>query len=59
MTNVTNMTNNGNETFLKEQYEVGNYYYSDYYQNLIASIREKNSKNDGSNIEITRYWDFG
>lgn len=53
------MTNNGNETFLKEQYEVGNYYYSDYYQDLIASIREKNSKNDGSNIEITRYWDFG
>ena len=53
------MTNNGNKTFLKEQYKVGNYYYSDYYQDLIESIREENSKNDDPNIEITRYWDFG
>lgn len=53
------MNNNGNKTFLKEQYKVGNYYYSDYYQDLIESIKEENSKNDGSNIEITRYWDFG
>ena len=53
------MTNNENKTSLKEQYKVGNYYYSDYYQDLIESIREENSKNDGSNIEITRYWDFG
>ena len=59
MTNVTNMTNNGNEAFLKEQYKVGNSYYSDYYHALIESIREENSTNDGSNIEITRYWDFG
>lgn len=53
------MTNNENKAFLKEQYKVGNYYYSDYYQDLIESIREENSTNDGSNIEITRYWDFG
>ena len=53
------MTNNGNETFLKEQYKVGNSYYSDYYHALIESIREENSTNAGSNIEITRYWDFG
>ena len=53
------MDNNENKTSLKEQYKVGNYYYSDYYQDLIESIREENSKNDGSNIEITRYWDFG
>ena len=52
------MTNNENKAFLKEQYKVGNYY-SDYYQDLIESIREENSTNDGSNIEITRYWDFG
>ena len=53
------MTNNGNKTFLKEQYKVGNYYYSDCYQDLIESIREENSKNDSSNIERTRYWDCG
>ena len=53
------MTNKENKTLLKEQYKIRNNYYSDYYKKIKESIREKNSKNDGSNIEITRYWDFG
>ena len=53
------MTSNGNETFLKEKYEVGNSYYSDYDMALIALIQEQNSTSAGGSIEVIRYWDFG
>ena len=53
------MTSNGNDTFLKESYMVGNSVFNDYTQALIQSINEQNSTSAGSGIETVEYWDFG
>lgn len=53
------MTSNGNDTFLKEKYNVGGSTFNDINQALSYYLVETTKTSGVGNIEVIRYWDFG